>query len=178
MMLFHEIHQFLFWLFENLIIFIKLGLYFSLKVIFRTWMFRGDSKNFILNMFWQEQILSHVFFPLELYQLLFLFFKNLIIWRKLGLKFSLRLIFIIWMFIGDNKKFILNVLWWEHVLFHVLFTLELYHLFFLFFKTLIRWRNLGLGFSLKVISRRGISRGDSKHLILNLLWWEHVWCFF
>ena len=45
-------------------------------------------------------------------------------------------------------------------------------------KGLIIWGNLGLEFSLKVIFRRYIFRGDSKHFILNLLWWEHIWFLF
>ena len=48
-LLFCEIRQFLFWLFEDLIRFIKLGLEFGLKAIFRRWGFRSESKHLILN---------------------------------------------------------------------------------------------------------------------------------
>ena len=47
---FLELHQFFLFLFETLIGFIKVGLEFGLKVIFRIWILRGDSKHVIYNM--------------------------------------------------------------------------------------------------------------------------------
>ena len=55
------------------------------------------------------------------------------------------------------------------------FSLELYQFFFLFFKTLIRWINLGLGFSLKVIFRIWILRSDSNQLFFKGIWWDLFW---
>ena len=40
------------------------------------------------------------------------------------------------------------------------------------------WINLGLEFGLKFILRRCMFRGESKHFIFNVLWWEMVWCLF
>ena len=84
---------------------IKLGLELSLKVNFRIWIFRGNSKHFILN--GSRRILSQfiMMFFLKLYQFFFLFFKTLIRWRNIGLEFSLKVIFRIWMF--NSKHFIL-----------------------------------------------------------------------
>ena len=81
-------------------------------------------------------------------------------------------------FRGAGKHFIFNVFWWEHVWFHVLFSLELYQLLLFILKTLIILRNLGFEFSLKVIFRRWMFRGDSKHFILIVFWGEHVWYLF
>ena len=61
----------------------------------------------------------------------------------------------------------LNIFFWELVWFQLLFSPELYQLSFLFFKYLIIWRNLVLEFSLKVICRIWMFRGESNHLILN-----------
>ena len=52
MMLFYEIHKLFFCLFENLIRCSNLDLEFSLKVIIRRWMFRGNSNHFNLNKSW------------------------------------------------------------------------------------------------------------------------------
>ena len=92
---------------------------------------------------------------LNLYQWCFVFFK----WRKLGLEFSPNVIFIIWMFIDDSKRFILNGCWWKLYQFIIVFSLEIYQFFFSFFENLIWWINLGLGFSIKVIFRRWMFRG-------------------
>ena len=74
-----------------------------------------------------------VFF-LEIYQLFFLFFKTLIKWRKLSLEFSLEVICGRWIFKGESKHFILNGPWWKLSRFIMVFFLELYLFFFLFFK--------------------------------------------
>ena len=54
----------------------------------------------------------------------------------------------------------------------LVFFLKLYQIFFLFFKTLIRWINISLGFYLKVICRIWMFRVGGKHLILNGSWWK------
>ena len=74
-----------------------------------------------------------VFF-LELYQLFLLVFRNLFRWITLSLEFVLKVIFRIWMFIIDCKHFILDGYWWKIYQFIMLFLLELYQFFFLFFK--------------------------------------------
>ena len=125
MLLLHEIHQLFFCLFENLIIFIKLGLEFGLKSIFWRWIFRSESKHFIFSVFWQELVWFHLFFYLELYQLLFWLFKNLIIWRNLGLEFTLKVIYRRWIFRGESKYSIFNVLSSELLWFNFLFYVEL-----------------------------------------------------
>ena len=48
----------------------------------------------------------------------------------------------------------------------------LYQLWFLFFKTLLRWRNISLECALKVICRRLMFRGESMRFILNGSWCE------
>ena len=58
----------------------------------------------------------------------------------------------------------------------MLFFLELYQFFCLFFKTLIRWRNLVLEFTFKVICRIWMFIGESKHFMLNGYWWRISQC--
>ena len=76
-------------------------------------------------------------------------------------------------FRSESKHLIFNVLWWEcfcSIYFSLLKSINYSY----FFKTLIRWKNIGFEFSLKGIFRRWIFRGDSKHFILNVFWWYHV----
>ena len=157
MLLFHEIHQFFFWLFEYLIKFIELGLEFGLKLIFIKWSFRSYSKRFIFNVSWWEHVWFHLLYFLDLYQFFLWLFKFLIRWRNIFLGFSLKVIFRIWMFRVEIKNFVFSVVWWKHVWLHFFF-LEIYQFFFLFFKALIRWRKLGLELGLKVIFRRCVFR--------------------
>ena len=82
LLLFHEIHQFFFWLFGIFTRFIKLGLEFGLKAIFRRWSFISESKYFILNVFWWESFWLHLLFTHELYQSMVWLFEHLIRWRK------------------------------------------------------------------------------------------------
>ena len=82
------------------------------------------------------------------------------------------MIFISWIFRDESKHLIFNVFWWEHVWFNLLFYLELYQFLFLLLKTLIRWMNLGLQFSLKVIFIICMLRDESKHFILNGYLWK------
>ena len=49
---------------------------------------------------------------------------------------------------------------------------ELYQFFFLFLNTLFRFRNVSLGFALKVIFRWWLFRGESKKFILDGSWWK------
>ena len=97
-----------------------------------------------------------VFF-LGICQSFFLFFINLIRWRNIRFGFSLKVIYRIWMFRVDGKHFILNESWWKRSQFIIVFFLELYQLFFLFYNFFIRWINLRFEFALQ------------------LFWWEHVW---
>ena len=136
MMLFHEILQVLFWLFEILIIFIKLGLEFGLKEIFIRWSFRSDINHFILNVFWWELVRLYLLSSLELYQFFFWLFENLIRWINIGFVFALKMIFRRWMFRCDGKHFILNVLWWERVWFHVFFPLNYINTYYFLSKLL------------------------------------------
>ena len=76
LLLFHNIHQLFCWLFRILNRWRKLGLKFTLKVIFRIWMFRGDSNRFICNLFWWELAWFYLLFSLELYQLFFFVIRN------------------------------------------------------------------------------------------------------
>ena len=92
------------------------------------------------------------------------FSKKNIRWINIGLDFILKVIFRIWMFRDDIKHLILNDSWWNISRFIVVFLLKLSQFFFFSFK------NIGLEFSLKMIFRRWIFRGDSKHFIFNLLW--------
>ena len=112
-------------------------------------------------------------FFLELHQFFFMFFKTLIRWRNLVLEFSLKVIWIGWMFRGNGKHLILNGSLWKLYQFIVVLLLELNQFFFLFFKTLIIWINISLGFSLKVIFRIWMFRVDGKHFILNG-WWSKI----
>ena len=169
---FLELYQFFFLFIKTFIRWRNLSLEFSLKVVFRRWMFRGESKHSILNGSWWKLSLFIMVVFLELYLLFFLFFETLIRWRNLSLKFSLKVICRRLMWRGDSNHFISNGSWWKFSQFIMVFFLGLYQFFFLFFKTLIRWRNLCLGFSLKVICRRWIFRGESKHFILNGSWWK------
>ena len=57
--------------------------------------------------------------------------------------------------------------------FIMVFFLEIYKLFFLFFTTLIWWINLVLGFAFKVIFRRRIFRIDVKNFILDGSRWKY-----
>ena len=50
--------------------------------------------------------------------------------------------------------------------------------FYSCFSKIIRWRNLSLEFSLKVICRILMFRDDSKNLSLNVIWLEHAWFYF
>ena len=129
-----ELYQLLFWLFKSLIRWRNLVLELSLKVIFRIWMFRVYDKHFIFYGYWWKLSQLIMVFLLELYQLLFLFFKPLIRWRNLVLEISLKVIFRIWMFRVNYKRFILNGSWWKLSQFIIVFFLEIYQLFFLFSK--------------------------------------------
>ena len=97
------------------------------------------------------------FFPFELGQLLFWLFKYLIRWRNIVLEFSLKVIFRRWMFRVDGNHFILNRSWLKLSQSIMVFFLETYQLFFLFFRTLIRWRNMSLDFFSKWSSEYGCS---------------------
>ena len=119
--------------------------------------------------FWLELVRFLLLCYLELF---FLFFKTFIRWINIGFGFSLKFIFRRCMSIGDSKHFILNESWWKLSQFIIVFFPELYQFFFLFFNILIRWRNLTLGFDLKVIFIRCMFIGDSKHLILKESWWR------
>ena len=135
--------------------------------------FRVESNQFFLNILW-----SLILLFCEIHQFFLLLFKFLIRFIKLGLEFCLKVIFRWWSFISKSKQLVLNVLWWELFWFHLLFYLDLYQFLFWLFKTLMRWRNLVLGFFLKVIFRRWIFRVDSKQFIFNVFWLEHVWFHF
>ena len=172
MLLFYEIYQLFFWLFKTFIRFIKIGLEFGIKVFFRRWSFKSESKHFVFNVFWLELVWLHLLFYLELYQFLFSLCKALIRWRNTVLGFSLKMIFRRCMFIVDNKHFIFNMFWWEHVWFHLLFYFEIYQLFFWLFKTLIISINLGLEFTIKAILRIWSFRSESNLFILNAFWWK------
>ena len=63
-----------------------------------------------------------------------------------------------------------NVFWWEHIWFHVFFSLLLYQFFFLFFETLVRWRKLGLESDKKVIFRGWSFKGEIKQFVYNDFW--------
>ena len=121
--------------------------------------------------------INHGVLPWNL-SIIILFFKSLIRWINLSLEFSLKVIRGILIFIGESKHLILNGSQLKISQFIMVFLLELYQFFFLVFKTLIRWRKLSLEFSIKVIFRRWMFGGDSRHLIFNVLWWEHVWFFY
>ena len=86
----HKIYQLFFCLFKTLIWFIKLGLEFGLKAIFRRWIFRSESKHLIFNVFQWELVCLDLLFLLELYKFLYWLFKILIRWWKLGLDFGLK----------------------------------------------------------------------------------------
>ena len=88
--------------------------------------------------------------------------ETLIRWRNIVLTFSLKVIFRRRIFRVDGKHFILNGSRWKLSQWIMVLFLELYQLFFLFFKTLIIWRNLVLEFSLKVIFRRRMFRVDGR----------------
>ena len=141
------------------------------------WYFIGHFSSFWeAHCFWvyRNQLFSNQFLFLillfhEIHPFFFCSFKNLIRFIKLGLEFGLEAIFVRWIFRSESKHFVFNVLWWELVWF--LFFLELYQLFFWLLRNFIRWRKLGLGFSLKVIFRRWIFRGESKHFIFSVFWW-------
>ena len=150
-------------MFKGFIILRNIVLEFSLKVIFRRWMFRVYGQHFILDGSWWKLSQFIMVFFLGIYQFFFLFLKTLIRWRNLVLEFSLKVIFRIWMFRVDGKHFILNEFWWKLSQFIMVFFLELYQFFFLFFKTLIRWRKFNLEFS------------EINNFILNVFWWEHAW---
>ena len=82
-----ELYQLSFFFSKFFIIWRNISLEFPLKVIFRRWMFRGDSKHLILNRFcWGLSKFIMMFF-FELYQFFFFFFKTLIIWRNISLSF-------------------------------------------------------------------------------------------
>ena len=129
---------------------INLSLKHSIKVICIIWMFRGESRHFILNEYWWKLSQFIMVFFLKIYQLFFLFFITFIRWRNLSLNLSLKVICRIWMFRVDGKHFILNESWWNFSQFITVFLLELYQFFFWFFKTLIKWINLRFAFSFKV----------------------------
>ena len=158
---------------------------FSLKVIFRIWMFRVDGMHLILYGYWWKlsQFIMVLFLELlslchEIYQFFFLFFKDFLIWRNLVLEFALKVICRIWMLRDEINELILNSSRWKPSQFIMVFVLEFYQLFVLFFKTLIIRKNFSSEFPLKVIFRRFIFSGDIKNLILNVSWWEIVWFFF
>ena len=150
MLFLYEIHQCFFW-YKS-----WLGI-FSQSDLQNIYSFRGDSKHFILNGSWWKFSQLIVVIPLELYQFFFLFFKTLIRWISLGLGFYLKVIFGTFMFIGDSKHFILNVFWWEHVLFHVLFYLELYQYFFCLFNEFFGGESLDYNLISKLSSEYGCS---------------------
>ena len=108
--------------------------------------------------------------------ILLLFFKILIRWRNIVLGFSIKVIFGRWMFIVDGKHLILDGSWWKCSWFTMMFFLELYQFFFLFFRILFRWRNIFLVFSLNVICRRCMFIGKSKHVFLNRSRWRLSQC--
>ena len=172
MVFFLELYQFLFWFVKTLLRCRSLILDFYLKVIFRRCMFRGDSKHFTLNGYWWKISQFIMVFFLELYQFLFWFFKTFPRWRNISLEFTLKVIFRIWMFIIDGKHFILDGSLWKLSRFIMVFFLEIHQLFFLLFKTLIRWWNLVLEFAFKVIFRIRRFRIDGKHFILDGYWWK------
>ena len=91
MLLLYEIHTFLFWLFNNLIKFIKIGMEFNLKSVFRRWSFRSESDHLIFNMFQRELVWINLLFSLELYQLFFWLFKAVIRWRNIFYNFISKL---------------------------------------------------------------------------------------
>ena len=163
-----------FWFLKAFIRWRNIVLKFALRVIFRKWMFRVDGKHFIFNGSWGKLSQFIMVLFLECYQLLFLFFKTFIIWRNLSLEFSLKVICRRWMFRGEIKHLVFNGFWRKLYQFIMVFFLELYQSFFLFFKSFIRWRKFSWGFSLKVIFKRCKFIVYSKYFILDVLWWENV----
>ena len=119
---------------------------------------------------WKMSQFIMVFF-LELYQFFFLFFKTLNRLRNLGLGllsmwssedgFS-ELIVSTSFLMGPDENF-LNSSWY--------FPLNFINSSSCFLA-LIRWINIALVFYFKVIFRRWMFRVESKHFILNVLWWK------
>ena len=119
-----------------------------------------------LSSFWETQCLgverNHLFLNFFIF-LMLLFHKSINASSGfqesnqiylIGLEFYLRAIFIRWRFISESKFFIFNVFLWEIIWFHLLFSLELYQLFFWLFKHLIIFIKLGLKFGIKEVFRR------------------------
>ena len=147
---------------QKIIRFIKLSLEFSLKALFRRKSFRSESNQFIFNMFWLKLFWLQLLFLLEIYQLFFLFSKQIIRCRNLVLEFALKLICIIWIFRGKSKNFILDGSCWKlsqliMVLLLELLSLyhELYQLLFLFIKTFLICINISLEFISKWFAEYG-----------------------
>ena len=93
------------------------------------------------------------------------YFKILLWWRNIVLEFSLKVICRRWIFKGESKYFIFNDYRWKLYQVIMVFFLEIYQLFLLFFITFIRWRNCSLGFALKFIFRRWMLIFDVNHFI-------------
>ena len=125
---------------------------FYLKVIFRRWMFGGDSKYFILNVF--------TLFGWKLYDLdwhvMYLFFYFIVIFiikfcKHIGNPFIQGFNFR-YMSLKVRVKFVAVIFCYRG------------QLFFWSFNTFIIWKNISLEFSLKVICRTCMFRGESKNL--------------
>ena len=101
------IYQLFFWLFKLLIIRSNLGLKFSVKFLFRRWMFRGDSKHFFFNVFWWECFRFQLLFSIKIYKFFFWWFKIFIRWRNLALEFAFNVFFRRWMLRGEWQGFYL-----------------------------------------------------------------------
>ena len=114
MLFFYEIHKLLFCLF-NMFRFLMM-LFYEIHSLF-LWSF--NLFRFLMLLFYEV----HKFF--------FWLFENLIRFIKLGLEVGLKELFRRWMFRGDIKNLILNVLWWELSQFIMLSFLEIYQLFFI-----------------------------------------------
>ena len=162
MVFFLELYQFIFLFFKNLIRWINLVLGCSFKVIFRRWIFRGNSKHFICNgLWWRLSQCIMVFFH-ELYQLSSLFFITLIWWRNILLEFYIKVIFRRRMFRGESEHFMLDGSWWGLFQLHHGVIPWTTSILLLVFSTLIRWRNISLELMFRV---------DDKPWI-----WNGSWC--
>ena len=138
--------------------------------------FCKHSSNVIVRVFNVSDRFFQVFFKWSQ-----LFFWVFLRWRNIRLEFSLKVICRRCMFRGESEKFILNKYWWKLSQFIMVLFLELYQFFFLFLKTFIRWINISLGFSIKVICIIWMFRVDGKHLALKGSWWKNInssWCSF
>ena len=77
---------------------------------------------------------STIFFGSWCCWYIFLVVRNLIRWRSIGLGFSIKVILRRWMFRFNSKQLIFNGSWWKLYQFIVVYFLELYQCFLLFFK--------------------------------------------